>query len=159
MEELSALVPKSLRVENSLTLRLDLILDNKRLVLVVNLLVELGRNGVVGSDVLDDEALVALNALEDSGFLHRPFADVGPVLIRLGIFLLSVGGSPSLLPVICELFQEGSLDVGGLPSRGSAIVNIMTSSEELFTNREKRSLNNGRVGSCLVLSGMGTAHE
>lgn len=77
-----------------LTLQLDLILDHQGLVLVVDLLGELGGDSVMGRRVLDHETLVALNTLQDGGFLDRPGANVGPVLIRLGVLLLGVGGGP-----------------------------------------------------------------
>lgn len=48
-----------------LTLELGLVLDHERLALVVNGLVELGRDGVVGCFVLEDKTLVELDALED----------------------------------------------------------------------------------------------
>jgi hypothetical protein len=89
-------------------------LNNEGLALVVNLLGELGRDGVVRSGVLQHQTLVALNALEDGGLLDGPLSNVGPVLLRLGILLLGVRWSPSLLPVVGELLQEGSFEGGGL---------------------------------------------
>lgn len=95
-------------------LRLDLILDNQGLALVVNLLGELGRDGVVSSRVLDNQTLVTLHSLEDGGLLNSPFANKRPVLIGLGVDLLRVRGLPPGLPVVGELLQEGSLERSGL---------------------------------------------
>ena len=58
--------------------------------------------------VLDDEAFVALHAREDSGLLYRPLSNIRPVLFALGVLLLRVRNLPSRLPVIGELFEEGS---------------------------------------------------
>lgn len=91
-------------------LRLDLILDYQGLALVVNLLGELGRDGVVRSRVLHDETLVTLHSLEDGGLLNSPLANEGPVLIGLGVVLLRVRELPPGLPVVGELLQEGSLE-------------------------------------------------
>lgn len=101
----------------NLTLKLDLILNNEGLALVVNLLGELGRDGMVSSGVLDNETLVALNSLVDDGLLDGPLADVGPFLTLLfgaGRVLLRVRGLPSLVPVVGELLKEVGLDGGGL---------------------------------------------
>jgi len=38
---------------------------------------------MVGCCVLDDEALVSFNCLENMGLLDSPFTDVGPVLLGL----------------------------------------------------------------------------
>ena len=112
------------------TLQLDFVLQNKGLARVVDRLVEFGRDGVVGSDILDDcsrellagaglcgwvtltESLVALNSLEDSGFLDGPLADIGPLLLGglVGQFLLGVADLPPRVPVVGELFIEGSAD-------------------------------------------------
>lgn len=96
------------------TLRLDLILDNQGLAGVVDLGGELGGDGVVSGLVLQDETLVALNALEDGRLLNRPLAHVRPILIALCVLALSVRWSPSRLPVVGELFKEWSLDLGWL---------------------------------------------
>lgn len=99
------------------TLELDLVLDNKSLALVVNLLGELGGDGVVSGLVLDNQALVSLNSLVDGGLLDSPLANVGPLLLLLacaGKVLLCVGRLPSCLPVIGELLKEWSLEVCGL---------------------------------------------
>ena len=95
-------------------LRLDLVLHHKGLALVVNLLGELGRDGVVSGRVLDDQTLVALNTLKDGGFLDCPLANVGPVLVGLGVILLCVRALPPGLPVVGELLKEGSLKSGRL---------------------------------------------
>jgi hypothetical protein len=76
-----------------LTLRLDLVLNNQGLALVVNLLGELGGDGVVGSGVLYDQTLVTIDTLEDGGLLDSPFANVGPIILRL-VVLLRVGRLP-----------------------------------------------------------------
>jgi len=91
-------------------LRLNLVLDHKGLALVVNLLRELGRDSVVSGRVLDDQTLVAFNTLEDSGLLDRPLANVGPVLLGLGIILLCGGALPPGLPIVGKLLKEGSLE-------------------------------------------------
>ena len=66
---------------------------------------------MVGGLVFEHEALVALDCAERGGLLDGPLADVLPLL--LGI-LLCVRDAPSVLPVVCELLEEGSLDCGGL---------------------------------------------
>lgn len=97
----------------TLTLKLDLVLDDQGLALGVNLLGELGGDGVVGSRVLDNETVVTLHPLVDDGLLNCPLANVGPLLIILAV-LLSSGWFPPLLPVIGELLQEGRLQLGRL---------------------------------------------
>lgn len=107
----------------NLTLELDLVLDNEGLALVVNLLGELGRDGMVSSGVLDNETLIALHSLVDDGLLDGPLADVGPfltLLVGAGRVLLRVRGLPSLVPVVGELLKEVGLDGGGLRDRVSA---------------------------------------
>lgn len=102
------------------TLELGLVLDDKSLALVVNLLGELGGDGVVGSLVLDDQALVSLHSLVDGGLLDGPLADVRPLLLLLACaleVLLCVGRLPPRLPVIGELLKEGSLEGCGLENR------------------------------------------
>ena len=92
-------------------------MNNESLALVFNLLWELGRDGVVGSGVLDDKALVTLHTLEDMRLLYSPFSNISPLLIllsrALGI-LLSMGWLPSGLPIVCELLNEIGLDGGRL---------------------------------------------
>lgn len=102
-----------------LTLKLHLVLNNEGLALVVNLLGELGRDGVVSGGVLDDKTLVAVNSLVLVGLLNSPLANVGPFLFLLSLVgaasvLLGVRRLPSGLPVIGELLQEVRLDGGGL---------------------------------------------
>lgn len=100
-----------------LTLKLNLVLDDKSLALVVNLLGKLGGDGVVGSGVLDNKTLIAHHTLVDFGLLNSPLADVRPLLLGvLGTLhiLLRVGRLPSLLPVVGELLKEGSLEFCGL---------------------------------------------
>ena len=53
----------------TLTLKFDLVLDNQVLVLGVNRLRELGRDGMVSSLVLDNETFVAFHALQNHWFL------------------------------------------------------------------------------------------
>ena len=69
---------------------------------------------MVGSSVLHDQTLVAIDTLEDGGLLNSPFANKRPVLIGLGVDLLRVRGLPPGLPVVGELLQEGSLERSGL---------------------------------------------
>jgi hypothetical protein len=102
-------------VGKKLTLQLNLILNHQGLALGVNLLGKLGRDGVMGSDVLDNEALVTLHALVDGGLLNRPLADVRPFLVAGGV-LLGVRRLPPLLPVAGELLKERGLELGGLVS-------------------------------------------
>ena len=96
------------------TLKLDLILNHKGVVLVVNGLGEFGRNGVVGSLVLDDQSLVTLHALQHGRLLNRPSANVSPLFVVGLDILLRVRGLPSGFPVIGELLQEGGFKFGGL---------------------------------------------
>jgi len=97
-----------------LTLKLDLILYDKGLALVINLFGELGGDGVMGGCVLDNQTLITIHALEDGRLFDSPFTNIGPFLFpALGV-LLGVGRLPSCLPVICELFDEVTLDFGGL---------------------------------------------
>jgi hypothetical protein len=103
-----------------LTLKLDFVLDDERLALGVHGLRELGRDGMMGGLVLDDQTFVALNALQLGRLLDGPVADVGPFLLGAGaclLFLLGVRRLPPCVPVICELFKERGLQTGGL-SRG-----------------------------------------
>lgn len=65
-------------------------MDNQSLSLVINLLGELGRNGMVGSWVLHNETRVSRDTGEYGGLFNRPGTDVGPILFRLGILLLGV---------------------------------------------------------------------
>jgi hypothetical protein len=97
-------------------LKLNLILSDEGLALVVNLLGEFGRDGMVSSCVLDDQALVTLHALEDMGLLYRPFSNICPLLFlsRALRVLLGMGWLPPFLPVVCELLDEIGLDGCGL---------------------------------------------
>jgi hypothetical protein len=124
-------------------LRLDLILDNKSLALVIDLLRELGRDGVVGRDILNNQTLVSVNTLVDGRFLNGPFADISPILLRLGVFLLGVRRSPPRFPVVRELFQEGSFKAGRLKRLKSANKGH-TEDKYDRTNRESRSFNDRR---------------
>lgn len=69
-------------------LELDLVLDDEGVILVGDGLVELAGDGVVGSLVLEDETLVALDTAEDRGLLDGPLAVVSPLF--LSALLLSV---------------------------------------------------------------------
>lgn len=88
-------------------LEFDLILDDEGLIRVVDLLWELGRDGVVGSGILENKTLIASNTGEDGGLFDGPFSNVSPVLFTLGVLLLCVGDFPSRVPVIGELLEEG----------------------------------------------------
>lgn len=70
---------------------------------------------MVSGGVLDDKALVALNALVDSRLLNGPLANVRPLLVALCV-LLGVRGLPPLLPVVGELLEERRLKLGRLYS-------------------------------------------
>jgi hypothetical protein len=67
--------------EPSHTLKFDLVLNDQRLSFGVNCLCKLGRDGMMGSLVLDYQALVALHALEDSWLLNGPVANVRPLIL------------------------------------------------------------------------------
>lgn len=64
--------------------------------------------------VLDDQALISLNGLEDMGLLDRPLADICPFFGSLRIFFLCVRRFPARLPVIGKLFKEICFEVGRL---------------------------------------------
>jgi hypothetical protein len=68
----------------------------------------------MGGGVLDDQALVALDALEHRGLLDGPLADVRPLLFGGLVVLLGVRLFPSLVPVVGELLEERGLQLGGL---------------------------------------------
>jgi hypothetical protein len=115
---------RSCRMRSSLTLELDLVLNNEGVALVINGLGELGRDGVVGSCILDDQALVAFHTLQHRRLLDRPGANVGPFLIVSLDILLGVRGLPPALPVVCELLKEWRLKLGGL--------HVLVSSEHYY---------------------------
>lgn len=95
---------------------LDFILHDKWLVAEVNSTLEGGRDGVVGSLVLCDETLVALE--EDFlGVFDLPLSDVAERLTTNRSLHGGFGGRPSLRPVVSELFKERSLDLSGLHVR------------------------------------------
>lgn len=94
------------------SLELDLILDDEGVILVGDSLGEFGGDGVVGSLVLQDQTLVAVDASEDGRLLDVPGADVLPLL--LGVLLLGIGSLPSGFPVVGELLEEGSFEGSGL---------------------------------------------
>lgn len=62
-------------------MKLDLILNNEGLPLVINLLWELGRDGMMSCGILDDKTLIAVHALEDMRLLYSPFSNICPFLI------------------------------------------------------------------------------
>jgi hypothetical protein len=97
-------------------LKLDFVLNNKCLSLVIDLLGELGRDGMMSCSVLDDKTLVALHALVDMWLFYSPFSNISPFLILVGTLcvLLGMGWLPSCLPVICELLKEIGLELGRL---------------------------------------------
>lgn len=101
-------------MEDGLTLKLDLVLNNEGLVLVVNLRGELGRDGMVSSRVLENETLITLHSLVDLGLFDGPFSNICPLLIIGRGILLGVGRLPSLLPVVGELLEEVGLESSGL---------------------------------------------
>ena len=83
-------VTAALEREEVLTLKLDLVLNNECLSLVVNLGGELGRDGMMSGGVLQDETLVTVHARKDSWLLNGPLANVGPILVTLRVFLLGM---------------------------------------------------------------------
>ncbi len=93
-------------------MKLDLILDNEGLALVLNLLWELGRDGVVSGCILNNETFITFHSLEDSWLLDSPFSNVCPflILVRALCVLLGVRWLPSSLPVVCELLDEVAFD-------------------------------------------------
>lgn len=103
-----------LQLAQVLTLELDFILNNQRLALVVDDLGEFGRDGVMGGGVLDHQALITLNTLEDGRFLNSPFADVSPLLFGRLVVLFGVRFLPPLIPVVGELLEERRLELGSL---------------------------------------------
>lgn len=99
-----------------LTLELHLVLDDESLASVVDRAGELGRDGVVGSGILDDETGVALHALVNGRLLNGPLANVGPLLLVVGALgvLRGVRRLPSRVPALAELLEEVGLDGGRL---------------------------------------------
>lgn len=100
------------------TLKLDFVLDYERLLLGINGLGELGRDGVVSSLVLENQALVTFDTLVDGGLLDLPVANKGPLFLSvaaLGVdFLFGVRCLPSCGPVVGELLKEWGFEAGGL---------------------------------------------
>lgn len=94
----------------------DLILNDQGLALVVNLLREFRRNGMMGSCVLYDQTLIALHSLVNVWFFDGPFTDVCPLLIFVGAFgvLLGVRRLPSCLPIVRELLDKVALNFSRL---------------------------------------------
>lgn len=98
-----------------LTLKFDLILNNQVLTLRINWFRKLGRDGMVSSLVFDNKAFVTLHALQNHWLLNRPGADILPLLLgRFVRLLFGVRCLPSRVPIICELLEEGSFEIGGL---------------------------------------------
>lgn len=149
-----------------LTLRLHLILNHQSLALVVNLLGELGGNGVVSCDILHHETLVAFHSLENGRFFNGPFTDKSPLILGLGVLLLSLGRDPSRFPALGELFQERRFQGCRLLLTKVSWcwdLAVTLNQEQLAvaqTYRERRLLRNRR-GISLVLSllSMSIAHE
>jgi hypothetical protein len=99
------------------TLKLDLILGNKGLALVVDLGGELGRDGVVSGRVLDNKSLVTVDTLIRDRLLNSPLANICPFLlflVRASRVLLGSGWLPPLVPTVGELLEEIGLESGGL---------------------------------------------
>lgn len=97
-------------------MKLNFVLNNEGLSLVINLLWELGGYGMVSCSVLDYKTFVAVHSLVHMWLLDGPLSNVCPflVLVRALGILLGVGWLPSGLPVVCELFKEVTLDGGRL---------------------------------------------
>lgn len=94
-------------------MRLHFVLNHQGLALVINLLGELGGNGVVSGGVLHDQTLISIDTLEDSGLFDGPFTNVGPFVLGL-VILLRGRRLPACLPVVGELLKERSLEGSGL---------------------------------------------
>jgi hypothetical protein len=73
-----------------LTLQLHFILHHERLPFVVYRLGKLGRDGMMGSGILDNETLVTDYARHDGSFFDGPFSHIGPILVGLGVFFLGM---------------------------------------------------------------------
>jgi hypothetical protein len=65
--------------------------------------------------VLYDETFVTNHTGEHNGFLNSPVTNIGPFFLgALFLFFLGVRWFPPCVPIICELFEERSLELGGL---------------------------------------------
>jgi hypothetical protein len=97
-------------------LKLDFVLDNECLSLVLNLLGELGRDGMMSCGILDNKTFVTLHALVDMRLFYSPLSNVCPflILVRTPCVLLGMGWLPSCLPIVCELLEEVGLELGRL---------------------------------------------
>ncbi len=71
-------------------LKLDLVLNDQSLTLVIDCRGKFCGNGMMSSRVLDNKPFVARNTWKDLGLLDRPFSNILPVLISLGVFLFSM---------------------------------------------------------------------
>jgi hypothetical protein len=100
------------KAHNPLTLKLDFVLNDKGLSLVLNLLWELGRDRVMSCCVLDNKALIALHSLVDMGLFYSPLSNICPflILVRALCVLLGVRWLPSCLPIVCELLKKVGLE-------------------------------------------------
>jgi hypothetical protein len=118
LETICRTISESLELKESsvLTLKLDFVLDNECLSLVLNLLGELGRDGMMSCSILDNKAFVALHALVYMRLLYSPLSNVCPflILVRTLCVLLGVRRLPSCLPIVCELLEEVGLELGRL---------------------------------------------
>jgi hypothetical protein len=95
-------------------LKLDFVLNNKGVILVVNGFGKLGGDGMMSSLVFDNQSLVALHTLENRRLLNRPCTNVCPLLVVGLDVLLRVGGAPSGFPVVGKLLEERCLEFCGL---------------------------------------------
>ena len=100
----------------SALLVLHLVLNYEGLVLEVNRGRKRGRNGVVRSLGLGDEALIASNERRFR-VLDLPLADVGEGLAADGGLFGGLGRRPAFRPVVSKLFDEWSIDFCRLEGR------------------------------------------
>lgn len=73
-------------------------MDHKSVVLVINDLGKLGRDGVVSCRVFHDKPLVTLHPLVDVRLFDGPFSNIRPLLIA-SVLLLGVGRLPASFPI------------------------------------------------------------
>lgn len=91
-------------------MKLNLVLNNKGFILVVNFLWEFGGDCMMSGLVLDDETLITNHAIEDGWLLDVPLSNIGPFFFGGLVILLCARNFPSSLPVVGELFKERSFD-------------------------------------------------
>lgn len=73
---------------------------------------------MVSSLVLNNEAFVAFHALQNHRLLDRPGADILPLLLgRLVRLLFGVRCLPPRVPIICELLEKRSFEIGRLDEK------------------------------------------